>query len=126
MSENLAILLKFYNYLLCCYISGLSTERLLALVESLRYDLDQASWIVEAVLMYLVFFIVGLSPMSAAVGSEIILTEENAILYFWHNIDSTHRIPVPSFWVIYTLTYLALSAVFLLITILRVRRQEQK
>jgi ABC-type transport system involved in multi-copper enzyme maturation permease subunit len=82
-----------------------------ALLESFTYGLDQSSWIVEAALMYLAFFIVGLSPMSAAIGSEIILTEENAILYFWHNIDSTHRIPVPSFWVIYTLVYLALSAV---------------
>ncbi len=96
-----------------------------ALFESLIYDLD-VSWVAEAALMYLAFFVVGLSPISAAIGSEIILTEENAILYFWYNIDPTHRIPIPSFWIIYTLVYLTLSAVLLLITILRVRRQEQK
>ncbi|MEE8389232.1 MAG: ABC transporter permease subunit [Anaerolineae bacterium] len=97
-----------------------------ALVESFIYDLDTSSWVTEAALMYLVFFIVSLSPISAAVASEIILTEENAILYFWYDIDSTHRIPIPSFWIVYTLVYLALALVLLLITILRVRRQERR
>jgi len=90
------------------------------------YGLDRSSWVAETVLMYLAFFIVSLSPISAAVASEIILTEENAILYFWYDIDTTHRIPVPSFWIIYTLVYFALALVLLLITILRVRQQEQR
>jgi len=98
-----------------------------ALVESLWYDFGpSASWIAEAALMYLIFFVVSLSPVSAAVATEIMLEEENAMLYFWYDIDSTHRIPIPASWIIYTVIYLALALVLLLITILRVRQQERR
>jgi len=98
-----------------------------ALVESLWYDFDpSSSWIAEAALMYLIFFVVSLSPVSAAVATEIMLEEENAMLYFWYDIDSTHRIPIPASWIIYTVIYLALALVLLLITILRVRQQERR
>ncbi len=97
-----------------------------ALVDSFMYDFDPPTWIAEAALMYLLFFLVSLSPISAAVVTEIMLEEENAILYFWYNIDSTHSIPIPSSWIIYTLVYLALALVLLLITVLRVHQQERR
>lgn len=97
-----------------------------ALLDSFMYDFDPPSWIVEAGLMYLVLFLVSLSPVSAAVATELVLEEENAILYFWYDIDSTHRIPIPSFWIMYALVYLGLALVLLLITVLRVRQQERR
>jgi ABC-type transport system involved in multi-copper enzyme maturation permease subunit len=97
-----------------------------ALVESFWYDFDPSIWIVEAALMYLLYFGVSLSPISAAIATEIMLEEENALLYFWYDIDPTHRIPIPSSWIIYTGVYLALALVLLLITVLRVRLQEQQ
>jgi ABC-2 type transport system permease protein len=98
-----------------------------ALVESVWYDFDpSSSWVAEAALMYLIFFVVSLSPVSAAVATEIMLEQENAMLYFWYDIDPTHRIPIPSSWIIYIVVYLALALVLLLITVLRVRRQEQR
>lgn len=97
----------------------------IGLVDSFMYDFDPPGWILEAALMYLAFFIVSLSPVSAAVGTEILLEEENAIIYFWHQIDATHRIAVPSFWILYTVIYLGLALVLLLITVLRVRLQER-
>jgi len=99
---------------------------LLALVDSFMYDFDSAFWIVEAGLMYLAFFLVSLSPVSAAIATEIVLENENSILYFWYDVDRTHRILIPSFWIIYALVYLALSLVLLLITVLRVRRQARR
>ncbi|MCP4543394.1 MAG: ABC transporter permease subunit [Chloroflexi bacterium] len=107
---------------------GLPVLMLIAvsLLGSVTYGFDKLSWAAEAALLYLVVFIASLSPISAAIASEIMLTEENAILFFWYDIDPTHRIPIPSFWIVYTLIYLALAAVLLLITILRVRRQEQR
>ena len=98
----------------------------LALLDSFMYDFDPPVWIVEAGLMYLAFFIVGLSPVSAAVGTEIMLEQENSILYFWYDIDSVHRIPIPSSWIIYTVIYLVMAAILLLITMLRVRQQERR
>jgi len=98
----------------------------IALVAPSMYDFDSLSWIAQAVLMYLVFFIASLSPISAAIASEIMLEEESAILYFWYDVDATHRIPIPSAWIVYTVVCLALVLVLLLITVLRVRRQETK
>ncbi|MDY7075642.1 MAG: hypothetical protein SXV54_01830 [Chloroflexota bacterium] len=98
----------------------------IGLLGSFSYNFDPPTWIIEAALMYLVYLVVGLSPISAAIGTEIVLEEENALLYFWHRIDSTHSIPVPSFWIVYTLAYLTLALVLLLITILRVRQQEKR
>jgi len=95
------------------------------LLDFLLYDFDPPTWIVEAALMYLAFFVVSLSPVSAAIASEVMLEEENAILYFWYDIDSTHSIPVPSAWIIYTVVYLALALILLLIAVLRVRQQEE-
>ena len=54
------------------------------------------------------------------------LESEGSILYLWYDVDSTHSIPIPSFWVMYALVYLALSLVLLLITVLRVRRQARR
>lgn len=96
----------------------------IGLIDSLWYRFDPPTWIVEAVLLYLGYFIVSLSPISAAVGTELILEEQDTILYFWHHVDSTHRIPFPSFWIVYTVVYLTLALLLLLITVLRVRRRE--
>jgi ABC-2 type transport system permease protein len=98
----------------------------IGLMDTVLYGLDNVAWYVEAALMYLVFFVVGLSPISAAVGTELLLEEEDAIIYYWQDIDATHAIPVPSFWIIFTVTYLVLGLVLLLIAVLRVRMQEKK
>ena len=90
------------------------------------YGSSTPSWFWEAVLMYLVIFLAGLGPISAAVGTEVILEAENAVLYFWQDLDSTHRILVPSTWIIYTVIYLALALVLLPVAVLRVRRQETR
>lgn len=76
--------------------------------------------------MYLLFFFAGTSPVSAAVLTEVFLMEEDAVLYFWHELDSTHRILIPSAWIVYTVIYLALALVMLLVAVLRVRRQETR
>ena len=76
--------------------------------------------------MYLVFFLAGISPISAAVLTEVTLEQENAIFYFWYDLDSTHRILIPSTWTVYTALYLALALVLLLVAVLKVRRQETR
>jgi hypothetical protein len=97
------------------------------LVEPFMYSYSSTtlSWVWEAVLMYLVLFLAGLSPISAAVLTEVFLEEEGAILYFWYDVGSAHRIPLPSTWIVYTVLYLALALLLLLVTVLRVRQQER-
>jgi hypothetical protein len=97
-----------------------------ALVEPMRYNLDSLNWIVEAALTVLLFILLSLSPMSAAVLTEVFLEQENTMWFFWYTVDSTHRIPILSPWITYAAIYLALALVLLLITILRVRQQERR
>jgi ABC-2 type transport system permease protein len=96
------------------------------LIDAVWYDFDPPGWIVEALLIYLGFFIIGLSPISAAVVTEVMLEENGTILYFWSQIDASHRVLVPSPWIIYTVIYLVLAMVLLLVAVLRVRVQEKK
>jgi ABC-type transport system involved in multi-copper enzyme maturation permease subunit len=96
------------------------------LLDTVLYDWDPSAWIVEAALMYLICFIISLSPVSAAIAAEIVLQQEGSLWYFWYDVDSGHRIIIPSFWISYTVIYLALALLLLLITILRVRRQERQ
>jgi len=98
------------------------------LVDPISYGHSSStpSWILEAVLMYSGLLLASLSPISTAVLAEVILGEESAILYFWYDLDSTHRIPIPSTWIVYTVIYLALALVLLLVAVLRVRRQEAR
>jgi ABC-2 type transport system permease protein len=98
------------------------------LIEPLLYGYGSStpSWIWEAALMYLLFFFAGTSPISAAVLTEVFLMEEDAALYFWYELDSTHRILIPSAWIVYTVIYLAVALVMLLVAVLRVRRQETR
>jgi ABC-2 type transport system permease protein len=86
--------------------------------------LSASSWVLDAALAYALYFTAGLSPLTAAIFTEETLQQEGTVLYFWHQVDATHRVPVPSAWIVYTVAYLVLALVLLLITVLRVRRQE--
>jgi ABC-2 type transport system permease protein len=92
-------------------------------------------WIWEAVTIYAVILLAGLSPISAAVGTELLLVEQDVIFYYQQDVGYTysmgpsgplHSIPVPSPWIIYVLVYLGLSAVLLLLTALRVQQQARR
>ncbi|MBN1812100.1 MAG: ABC transporter permease subunit [Anaerolineae bacterium] len=91
------------------------------------------SWMVEAATMYGIILFSGLSPISAAVLTEVFLLDEDALFYFWYDIysgmgggSSPHAIPIPSPWTIYVLIYMAVALILLLITILQVRRQAKQ
>ncbi len=78
----------------------------------------------ESILVYLLYFCGGLSPLTAAVFSEMVLEQEDAVLLFWMDVGPGYRMPVLSAWAIYTVVYLALALVLLLVAVQRVRRQE--
>ena len=90
------------------------------------YGSSPYSWVVQAILTYALYLGAGLSPITAAIFTEIALEEESAIWFFWMDIDSTHRILIPSAWIVYTVVYLALALALLLVAVLRVRRQARR
>ncbi|HEY73005.1 MAG: hypothetical protein B6I35_04980 [Anaerolineaceae bacterium 4572_32.2] len=104
-----------------------------ALIDPIMYGYGsyEPSWIVEILVMYLAIFFASLSPISAAVLTEVFLEQEDALLYFWYDLSNTShapitRIPLPSSWIIYTVVCLTLALLLLLITVLRVRRQAMR
>lgn len=90
------------------------------------YGSSTPSWVVQAALNYGFYLTAGLSPITAAIFTEMTLEEQNTIWFFWQDIDATHRILIPSAWIVYTVVYLVLALVLLLLAVLRVRRQEVK
>lgn len=84
------------------------------------------SWVVRAVLTYGLYLAAGLSPITTAVFTEAALEEHGTIWFFWMDVDATHRILIPSAWIVYTTVYLALALVLLVLTVLQVRRQETR
>ncbi len=87
------------------------------------------SWTAEVALVYLVLLALSISPISAAIVTESLIREEDTILYFWYSSSahthSTNRVPVPLPWIMYTLLWLAITAILLSVTISRVRAQEK-
>jgi hypothetical protein len=97
---------------------------------SMLYGISSSptSWMIEAAVMYGAILFSSLSPLSTAVVTEIVLLEEDAILFFWYDIYTGTRsaIPIPSPWTIYIPIYMTVALLLLLITILRVRRQARQ
>jgi len=89
------------------------------------YGASPPSWIVQAILNYVLYITAGLSPITAAIFTEMALENENTIWFFWMSVGSGHRILIPSAWIVYTVVCLALAGVALLVTVLRVRRNDQ-
>jgi ABC-type transport system involved in multi-copper enzyme maturation permease subunit len=96
---------------------------------------DASSWLWQAILYYLMILVASLSPISAAVLSEVFLVEQGDLLYQW--VDLTYSLPgpssytprrilVPSPWIVYTVIYVLLGLVLLLATVARVRRQAKE
>ncbi len=103
-----------------------------ALIDPIMYGYGsyEPSWMVEVLVIYLAVFVASLSPISAAVLTEIFLEEEDALLYFWYDLNVSAspitRIPLPSSWIVYTAACLLIGLLLLLITMLRVRRRARR
>ncbi len=99
------------------------------MLSSTIYAASSSSWMVEAAFMYGVILLASLSPISTAVLTEVFLLDEDALFYFTYDVGTysggagLRMIPVPSPWIVYVLVYMAVALMFLLIAILRVRRQ---
>ncbi len=89
------------------------------------YGISSPSWVVRALLYYALYISAGLSPLTAAIFTKVILEDYGSIWIHFEYVDS-HTIPIPSTWIIYTIVYLGVTLVALLVTMWRVRRMEEK
>jgi ABC-type transport system involved in multi-copper enzyme maturation permease subunit len=84
------------------------------------------SWVVEVIALYALYVGAGLSPLSTAVLTEVILEEQGTIWFFEQSVAAGHDVWLPSPWIVYVVVYLALGLLALLLAVLRVRRQARK
>lgn len=81
--------------------------------------------VVRIILVYLFFFVLSLSPITAAGGTEVILTQEDTIWLFKAPLRA-RTLWIPSPWIVYALLYLLMGILLVALAIRRVRRQETK
>ncbi len=82
---------------------------------------------VLALIIYAAYLVAVLHPLGASIATEVILRDENSIWGYYQTLEpiSTAKIPIPSGWIIYTVVYLLLGILLLLIATWRVRRPEK-
>jgi ABC-type transport system involved in multi-copper enzyme maturation permease subunit len=78
------------------------------------------------VLVYLFYGLLSASPITAAIFTETTLEQYGSVWCFRGSIGVGGSIVIPSAWTIFTALYVALALVLLLVTVLRVRRQEER
>jgi len=81
---------------------------------------------VQSIVYSLLYVLVNLSPIGAAIATEVVLLNENSAWLFWVNLDPSHRLPLPSGWIIYTLIFVILSGILLLLATAQIRKQETR
>jgi len=77
------------------------------------------------ILGYTLYLSLGFSPITAAASTEVALMEEGTIWFLRVPIGA-RSIWVPSAWMVYTVVYLLVGAVLVMVAIRRVRRQETR
>jgi ABC-type transport system involved in multi-copper enzyme maturation permease subunit len=87
------------------------------------YGTYQPPMAILAALGYLVVLISALSPFTAAIGTELLLVEEQTAWSYWQSMDASQRILIPSPWIVFLVIYLVVSAVLLASSIARVGQQ---
>lgn len=101
---------------------------LLGIVQGLLYDTGgtfRGAPAVEALLIYLQQFVISLNPITAGLGTQTLLINQQT-LGFWSQTLSSNggSIPVASPWISFTILYLVISAVLITLSIRQIRRTE--
>ena len=80
-----------------------------------------SSSFVEGVLTCALHLMASVSPITAAIFTEVALLNEYTVWFFW---DS--GVPIPSAWLVYTPVYLASALLLLAVVLVRVGRQARR
>ena len=79
----------------------------------------------EAFVSYLYTLVAATNPVSAAIGTEVILQQNGTAFYYVDVLSNGVSIPMLSPWIVFTVFYLLLTLILVLVTVNHVRRIEQ-
>jgi ABC-type transport system involved in multi-copper enzyme maturation permease subunit len=102
---------------------------LVAVSDPILYDLDFLDALgldifIEVVIIFIGWVLVSLNPISAAIASEVMLIEEQTLLYSMYHIAGSVDIPLISPWIPFSIFYILVSIIFYLLSILLVNRKD--
>ena len=81
--------------------------------------------VIEIVLIIVGWFFVCTNPVAAAIGTEVILLEQQSALYMNIPLSNGTNVPVISPWIGYVVIFLFISALLILLSIAIVRRMDK-
>ncbi|MBN1122701.1 MAG: ABC transporter permease subunit [Anaerolineae bacterium] len=81
--------------------------------------------VAEAVVSYLYTLVAATNPVSAAVGTELILQQQGSAFYYTEVLSNGAILPMLSPWVVFTVFYLGLAFILVLITVNQVRHIDE-
>lgn len=85
---------------------------------------SRAGILLEAVVTYLQLFLTSMNPISTAVVTQELLINRRIVGLWSETLSDGSTIPMVSPWISFTILYLAVSAVLIVITVRRTRREE--
>jgi ABC-2 type transport system permease protein len=91
---------------------------------SIENVIQRMPWIWQAVLLGVAWLLLSVTPFGTIVATEVILLDENSILYATISLTSKVKLALPSPWLLYVPIYLLFSGLLLLLSVRRVRRLE--
>jgi ABC-type transport system involved in multi-copper enzyme maturation permease subunit len=102
---------------------------------TLFIGVEEPSWALIVLLVYIGGFLLAINPIATIVASEIVLLEEQTIWFFKISVPSltgvgSHTLPIQNIWlvspwVVYVLFYSLLAALAYWLAVRRVRRTER-
>jgi len=89
--------------------------------------MNNLSWVWQAVLIYVLGFLICTNPFATAVATKLLEEEKNSLFYFTTQVRDRsgvpHTLPLISPWIVYVTLYLAVSALLITLSILILRHK---
>ncbi len=98
---------------------------LAVIVNVLSVTLRNASSTIEAILIYLNDFLTSLNPIATALATQQLLIQQRGIGFWTDTLRDGTTIPRVSPWITFTIIYLVVSTVLVVLSIQRTRKIEQ-
>lgn len=88
---------------------------------------NNLNWVWQAVLIYVLGFLICTNPFATAVATKLLEQEKNSLFYFTTQVSDRssvpHTLPLISPWIVYVTLYLAVSALLITLSILILRHK---
>ncbi len=98
---------------------------MLPFLDSFFYSSGGPGAVMEGIIMVVFWLLMSINPLATAIGTEVLLVEEQTAFYYPYTLNSGITLPLVSPWILYTIFYLFFSLLLIFFSILLVRRKDK-